>query len=232
MCKNYKVMIIEDDTCLRDTMINLLNKYGYSGVCAEDYKNIQEEVEKNNLDLILLDINLPYYDGFYFIRMIRRVSKIPIMVISARNTTGDQILGLELGADEYLLKPFDPEIFLAKVKSLIRRIYGELSEENTKQISLAGLSLDQDSFNAVYKGNVILLSRNEFKILKRLVEAKGAVVKRELLFEDIWDDKEFVDENTLTVNVTRVKMKLEQLGLKDVVKTRRGIGYTLQIDES
>jgi DNA-binding response OmpR family regulator len=224
-------MLIEDDACLRDTMLNLLNKYGYIGVSLDDYKSVKEQVERIKPELILMDINLPYYDGFYFIRLIRRVSKVPIMIISARNTTGDQILGLELGADEYLLKPFDSEIFLAKVKSLIRRVYGELSEEGSKLIDFKGLSLDQDSFNAAYNGEVVFLSRNEFKILKRLVEAKGSIVKRELLFEDIWDDKEFVDENTLTVNVTRVKAKLEQLGLLDVIKTRRGIGYVLQIEE-
>lgn len=224
-----KIMLIEDDTALKDIIINLLNKYGYKGIGVEDFRNVEEEIKEINPKLILLDINLPYFDGFYFIRSIRKKSKIPIIVISARNTAGDQVLGIELGADDYILKPFEPEILLTKVKAILRRAYGELSEGNIRSLSIEGLKLDEESFKASYKNNSVLLSRNEFKILKRLIEANGKVVKRELLFEDIWDDREFVDENTLTVNVTRVKSKLEELGLKNVIKTRRGIGYTLEL---
>lgn len=224
-----KIMLIEDDTALKDIIINLLNKYGYKGIGVEDFRNVEEEIKEINPKLILLDINLPYFDGFYFIRAIRRKSKIPIIVISARNTAGDQVLGIELGADDYILKPFEPEILLTKVKAILRRTYGELSEDNIRSLSIEGLKLDEESFKASYKNKSVLLSRNEFKILKRLIEANGKVVKRELLFEDIWDDREFVDENTLTVNVTRVKSKLEELGLKNVIKTRRGLGYTLEL---
>lgn len=224
-----KIMLIEDDTALKDIIINLLNKYGYKGIAVENFRNVEEEIKEINPKLILLDINLPYFDGFYFIRAIRKKSKIPIIVISARNTAGDQVLGIELGADDYILKPFEPEILLTKVKAILRRAYGELSEGNIRSLSIEGLKLDEESFKASYKNNSVLLSRNEFKILKRLIEANGKVVKRELLFEDIWDDREFVDENTLTVNVTRVKSKLEELGLKNVIKTRRGLGYTLEL---
>lgn len=224
-----KIMLIEDDTALKDIIINLLNKYGYKGIGVENFRNVEEEIKEINPKLILLDINLPYFDGFYFIRAIRKKSKIPIIVISARNTAGDQVLGIELGADDYILKPFEPEILLTKVKAILRRTYGELSEGNIRSLSIEGLKLDEESFKASYKNNSVLLSRNEFKILKRLIEANGKVVKRELLFEDIWDDREFVDENTLTVNVTRVKSKLEELGLKNVIKTRRGLGYTLEL---
>lgn len=231
MDKDFRIMIIEDDAVLRESMVKLLNRYGYTAVMSEDFKNVEEEVQEIKPHLILLDINLPYFDGFYFIRMIRRTSKIPIIVVSARNTSGDQILGLELGADEYLLKPFDPEIFLTKIKVILRRTYGELSNENMDILSIGGLTLDEESFKASYKNISVLLSRNEFKILKRLIEAKGKVVKRELLFEDIWDDKDFVDENTLTVNVTRVKDKLHELGLINVIKTRRGLGYTLEMKD-
>lgn len=225
----FKIAIIEDDAALRENVIKLLSKYGYDAVGIEDFRNVLGEVERISPKLILLDINLPYFDGFYFIRTIRRTSTIPIMVISARNTTGDQIMGMELGADDYLLKPFEPEILLTKVKAIIRRIYGELSKETTKALSIGALTLDGINFKASYEGKAVLLSKNEFKILKRLMEAHGKVVARELLFEDIWDDKDFVDENTLTVNVTRVKGKLEELGLKNVIKTRRGLGYMLEL---
>lgn len=231
MGKDFRIMIIEDDATLRESMIKLLNKYGYIAVIAEDFKNVEEEVKVVKPHLILLDINLPYFDGFYFIRAIRRTSKIPIIVVSARNTSGDQILGLELGADEYLLKPFDPEIFLTKIKVILRRTYGELSNGSVNTLSTGGLTLDEESFKASYENKSVLLSRNEFKILKRLIEAKGKVVKRELLFEDIWDDRDFVDENTLTVNVTRVKDKLQELGLINAIKTRRGLGYTLELKD-
>lgn len=231
MERNFKIMIIEDDAALRGSMIKLLNKYGYTAVQAEDFRDIEEEVRNTEPDLILLDINLPYFDGFYFIRMIRRTFKTPIIVVSARNTSGDQILGMELGADEYILKPFDPEIFITRIKAILRRTYGELSNGKMNALGIGGLTLDEESFKASYNNKSVLLSRNEFKILKRLIEAKGKVVKRELLFEDIWDDKEFVDENTLTVNVTRVKDKLQELGLLNVIKTRRGLGYTLELKD-
>lgn len=224
-----QIMTIEDDVDLRNSMIKLLKKYGYNCTYVEDFKNVENEIERVKPKLILLDINLPYFDGFYFIRSIRRKLKIPIIVISARNTTGDQILGMELGADDYILKPFDTEILIAKIKVILRRTYGELSGGNTQRLCIEGLALDQESFKAAYNNKSVLLTRNEFKILKRLIEADGKVVRRELLFEDIWDDKDFVDENTLTVNVTRVKAKLEQLGLKNVVKTRRGLGYILEL---
>jgi len=232
MEKSFAVMVIEDDIYLRDTMINLLDKYGYKGVYIRDFKNIENEVENVNPQLILLDINLPYYDGFYFIRGIRKISIAPIIIISARNTIGDQILGLELGADDYLSKPFNSEIFLAKVNSTIRRTYGEFSNEGRSILNMCGLALDEEKFKASYGSSSIILSKNEFVILKRLIESKGKIVKREVLFEDIWDDKVFVDENTLTVNVARVKTKLEELGLQNVIKAKRGIGYILDLSAS
>jgi DNA-binding response OmpR family regulator len=228
MDDSIQIMTIEDDVDLRNSIIKLLRKYDYNCTYVEDFKNVENEIERVKPKLILLDINLPYFDGFYFIRSIRRKLKIPIIVISARNTAGDQILGMELGADDYILKPFDTEILIAKIKVILRRTYGELSGGNTQRLCMEGLVLDQESFKAAYNNESVLLTRNEFKILKRLIEADGKVVRRELLFEDIWDDKDFVDENTLTVNVTRVKAKLEQLGLKNVVKTRRGLGYILE----
>lgn len=225
----FKIMLIEDDAALRESISGLLNKYGYICLLIEDFRNVQEEIDRIKPNLILLDINLPYFDGYYVIRMVRRTSKIPIIVVSARNSTGDQILGLELGADDYLLKPFDSEILLTKVKAILRRTYGELSSDTEDILNIGGLTLDEGGFKALYNNKSVILSKNEFIILKRLMEANGSVVKRELLFEDIWDDKEFVDENTLTVNVTRVKGKLEDLGLKNVIKTRRGLGYVLEI---
>ncbi|MBC7958910.1 MAG: response regulator transcription factor [Vallitaleaceae bacterium] len=223
-------MIIEDDLSLRDAMINMLERYGYKGVYIKDFRNIENEVIDVNPHLIFLDINLPYFDGFYYIKAIRKISKAPVIIISARNSAGDQILGLELGADDYLIKPFDTEILLAKVKSVIRRIYGELSVEDKKMLTVGGLILDESRFKASYKGHQVTLSKNEFLILKRLIEHQGEIVKREVLFEDIWDDKEFVDENTLTVNITRVKGKLDELGLQEVIKTKRGIGYILSLN--
>ncbi|MDP4090650.1 MAG: response regulator transcription factor [Bacillota bacterium] len=227
----FKIMVIEDDISLRDSMLQLLNKYGYTGAAAEDFRNIEQEVERVRPDMLLLDINLPYFDGFYFVRLIRKKWKLPIIIISARNTSGDQILGMELGADDYLLKPFRPEILLTKVKVLLRRVYGELSKDSEALLTRGGLTLNETSFKAEYKNKSVLLTRNEFKILKRLIEARGVVVKREVLFTDLWDEREFVDENTLSVNVTRVKSKLEELGLENVIKTRRGFGYILELSE-
>lgn len=223
----YKIMVIEDDEKLRQLIKECLLKYGYTPICVEDFKSIEEQFEKENPHMVILDINIPYFDGFYLCRIFRRKSKIPIIISSARNGEMDQVMGIELGADDYITKPFNIELLYIKVKAALRRAYGEYAETGPKKatLSVEGLSLDESSFKIYYKDLSADLSKNEFKLMKKFLENPDIIIPREDLLSELWDDSSFVDDNTLTVNVTRIKAKLLELGIKDVIKTKRGSGY-------
>jgi len=221
-----KIMIIEDDTQLRNQIKEVLLGYGYEVYATETFHNVEEQFVTIEPHLVLLDINLPYYDGNYYCRMFRKHSKIPIVITSARNSDMDQILSMELGADEYIIKPFNIEVLIAKVNALIRRLYGDYSgNENYKDIIVHGITLNNAGFKLSYGNLSEELSKNESILLKKFLQNINQVISREELLEEIWDESSFVDDNTLTVNVTRVKSKLANLGIEDVIKTKRGVGY-------
>lgn len=226
----YKILVVEDDDMLKGLVCEYLTKYGYSVFPVADFKNVEKDFEKAKPDLILLDINLPYMDGFHLCRSLRRVSNIPIIIISARSGDMEQVMGIEYGADDYIVKPFNLEVLHAKMRSALRRVYGEYSQGPELQLSARGLTLDETEFKALYGDISAELTKNEFKLLKKLIEKKERITTREELLEELWDDTEFVDDNTLTVNVTRVKNKLCGMGLPDVIKTKRGVGYYLDMD--
>lgn len=221
----FKILIIEDDDNLKLLIKEYLEKYGYAVSFIEDFKNIEVQFEKENPHLVLLDINLPYYDGFYLCRVFRRKSKIPIIITSARSGEIEQVMGIELGADDYLIKPFSIDLLMVKVKAALRRVYGEYSASEDKILEVKGIHLDEGSFKVHYNGLTVELSKNEFKLIKKLLENKDKIVSREELLGELWDDSSFVDDNTLTVNVTRVKTRLYELGINEAIKTKRGSGY-------
>lgn len=226
-----KIMIIEDDTELRIQMKEVLSGYGYEISAIDNFHNVEEQFEKLLPDLVLLDINLPYYDGNYYCRMLRKHGNTPIIITSARNSDMDQILSMELGADEYIVKPFSIQVLIARVNALIRRLYGDYSAiEDPKDIVVKGITLDSASFKVSYQNASEELSKNEYKLLKKFLQHPNQVISREELLEEIWDESSFVDDNTLTVNVTRVKGKLGHLGIEDVIKTKRGAGYLFDIE--
>lgn len=221
-----KIMIIEDDTQLRNQIKEVLLGYSYEVYVVESFCNVEEQFINIEPQLVLLDINLPYYDGNYYCRMFRKHSNIPIIITSARNSDMDQILSMELGADEYIVKPFNIQVLIAKVNALVRRLYGDYAgSENKKEITLQGIILDNDGFKVSYHNRSEELSKNEYKLLKKFMQNADKVIPREELLEEIWDESSFVDDNTLTVNVTRVKSKLANMGIEDVIKTKRGAGY-------
>lgn len=221
-----KIMIIEDDMQLRNQVKELLLRDHYEVFAVESFQDVEEQFECIKPDLVLLDINLPYYDGNYYCRIFRKHSKIPIIITSARNSDSDQILSMELGADEYIVKPFHIQVLLAKVNALVRRLYGDYSlTGNTQELSLYGIVLDHEGFKITYKTSIQELSKNEFKLIKKFLQYPNRILSREVLLEELWDESSFVDDNTLTVNVTRVKNKLLSLGLEDIIKTKRGAGY-------
>jgi DNA-binding response OmpR family regulator len=221
------ILIIEDDRKLRSLIGDSLEKYGFSVTLTDDFKNIEQEFARISPDMVILDISLPYYDGYFLCRVFRRKSKIPIIIISAKSSPAEQLTGLELGADDYITKPFDTEVLIAKVKASVRRAYGEYSAaiESPRTLKLRGLALDEGNFKLTFKGLNVDLSKNEFVIMKKFLENPDEIITRESLLTDIWDDNTFVDDNTLTVNITRVKNKLEQLGIRNAILTKRGLGY-------
>lgn len=222
----YKILVIEDDRALEKVIGEFLNRYDFNVSYITDFKNIEHQIEQRQADLILLDINLPYLDGFYVCRSIRKYSTVPIIIISARSGETEQIMGMELGADDYIIKPFSTEVLLAKVRASLRRAYGEYNQHPSSLIdSDLDLILDKAHMKLHYKDHEVELTKNEYKLLELFFAKKNEVVEREEILMQLWDDIAFVDDNTLTVNVTRVKQKLEQVGLRDVIKTKRGVGY-------
>ncbi len=223
----YSVMVIEDDKKISELIKSTLQRYGYEAYGVEDFSNIKGEFVKNSPKLVLLDVNLPYYDGFYWCREIRSVSNVPIIFISARDSDMDQILAIENGGDDYITKPFSYEVLIAKLKSVIRRVYGSYAESSSEVYEVEGLFLHVNQSTAEYRGRKLELSKKEFALLYALLKNVNKIVTRETLLELLWNDIDFVDDNTLSVNMTRLRKRLEELGVGDCIETKRGLGYLL-----
>lgn len=227
----YSVMIIEDDKKITSLIKNHLEKYGYKIYTVDDFSNIKNEFVKNKPSLILMDINLPVFDGFYWCRYIRTISKVPIIFISARDSDMDQVMAIENGGDDYITKPFSYDVLLAKIKGVIRRVYGSYAESiNNDVFELNGLFLYVNQSIAEYNNKKVELSKKEFQVLYLLLKNANKIVSRETLLDGLWNDVDFVDDNTLSVNMTRVRKRLEDIGIKDVIETKRGQGYKLMIN--
>lgn len=234
----YKIMIIEDDVQLRNQMSQILSAYEYHIEVVHDFHKVEERFLESKPDLVVLDINLPYYDGNYYCRIFRRHSNVPIIITSARNSEMSQIMSIELGADDYIVKPFPVELFTTKINAMIRRTYEDYAQDalNARnglenRLVAGGLSLDEKSFKISSEDMDIELSKNEFKLMKAFITKVNEVLTREELLEELWDQCDFVDDNTLTVNITRIRGKLSELGYEDCIKTKRGVGYVLNIKE-
>ncbi|WP_025705278.1 response regulator transcription factor [Paenibacillus graminis] len=224
----FKIFIIEDDRGLVMLLQDYLHKFGYETQAVHDFEAVRMEFEQFAPHLVLLDVNLPKFDGYYWCRQIRGLSTCPILFISAREGKMDQVMALENGADDYITKPFDYEIALAKIKSHLRRAYGSYAGGGTERsLTVAGLMLDVERLVLSRGRAKIDLSHTEAKILDELMQKAGTVVTRDRLLEKIWDDQAFVDDNTLNVYVTRVRKKLSALDIADGLQTVRGQGYRL-----
>ncbi|MCH5584765.1 response regulator transcription factor [Shimazuella sp. AN120528] len=228
----YTVYVIEDERTIGESIKNFLEPYGYTIVLAKDFTRIIAEWEEVQPDLIVLDINLPYQNGFYLCQKIREKSRIPILILSARAGQMEQVLGMEHGADDYMVKPFHLEVLHAKIKALLRRSYGDFAElAQAQQIQVGELVLAIPQMEMVYRGDTQSLTKNEWKLLHLLLENADKVVARDTCLEALWDDQTFVDDNTLSVNVTRLRKKLQKWGLQDRLQTKRGIGYSYTSSE-
>ena len=222
----YKIVLVEDDTQLRDLISRMLSRYGYQVIEMKDFKNILCALFVENPDVIILDINLPYLDGFEICKGFRKQSNVPIIILSARNNEIEQVMGIEFGADDYVTKPFSMEVLRAKIVACIRRAYGEYTNEKNN-ISFGDFKLDCTKFQVSYKDRISELSKNEFKILRCLAEKANCFIERETLLRELWDDVDFIDNNTLNVNISRIKSKLDQIGIPETINTKRGFGYML-----
>lgn len=228
----YNILIIEDDFGLAKSIMNVLEKYNFRSSILDDFENIEDIVVDTKPDLIILDINLPYYNGFYWCREIRKITSNPIMIISSRDSNMDQIMALEYGADDYITKPFDSEILIAKINSLLRRTFGELSASNiNEQLKVGNIILDKDRQQLLAGENQIDLSITELKILKKLIEDYPNSVSRDELFLEVWDENNFVEENTLNVNIRRIRRKIDDNQLPIAIRTIRTFGYQLVAEE-
>lgn len=219
------IMIIDDNEQLQNEIGNLLTINGYSVLKPKDFDKIPKMVKDNNPDLILLDINLPSDDGFKICTEIRSFSKVPIIFITSRNTNIDELMAITLGGDDYITKPYNTQILLARISALIKRAYP--NDSNLDIIEYNGLKLNILSSTIEYNGNSEELTKNEMKILYYLLINKEKIVSRVEIMEYLWDSSMFVNDNTLTVNITRIRNKIEEIGLKDFIKTKRGQGYII-----
>ncbi|WP_434302870.1 response regulator transcription factor [Clostridium botulinum] len=220
-----KIVIIEDDEVIREELQNFLIKYGYEVKAPIDLNNIIKYVENENANLILLDINLPLYDGYYICREIRKTSDVPIIIVTSRDSDVDELMSINLGADDFITKPYNTEILLARITNILKRTYGNLKTNNI--LNYRDFNLNLSNATVIYKDKFLELTKNEVKILSYLINNKGNIVKRDLLMEYLWKSDYFVDDSTLTVNINRLRKKLQKIGIENPIETRRGLGYIM-----
>lgn len=221
---NKKIFIIEDEEKIRLELSTFLNRYGYETSYSDDFENIVEIALKEKPHIILLDINLPYYDGYYICREIRKASNVPIIVVTSRNSEIDELMSMNLGADDFITKPYNTQIILARISSIIRRAYQNIESE---VFEFRRLKYNMSTSEMEFDDKKIELTKNESRILATLIRNKEKIVSRNELMKALWQSDEFVDDNTLTVNINRLRKKLEEIGAKDYLQTKRGQGYIL-----
>lgn len=219
----YRILIVEDDETIAKMEKKYLEKWEYNVFCVSDFKNILNDVSEQKPDLILMDVQLPYYNGFYWCSEIRKFSKVPIMFVSSKNDEMNIVMAMDMGGDEFIEKPFSFPVLTAKINALLRRSYSFKGQINMLEHKNVRLNL----LNAIvfYGEQQVELTKNEFKILQILMENAGEMVTREQIMQQLWEDDSFIDDNTLTVNVTRIRKKLRSIGVEEFIMTKKGIGY-------
>lgn len=220
--EQMKIYIVEDEKMIRLELSKLLESYGYDCCYDDDFAHIIDLIFVANPDLILLDINLPYYDGYHICREIRKKSDLPIIIVTSRNNDMDELMSMNLGADDFITKPYNTQILLARIAAVLKRTEAKPA---TDCIHHKGITVCLGKGSAVCGDLEIELTKNEFRILTHLIQKSGQIVSREDLIEELWQSDEFVDDNTLTVNINRLRHKLLEIGAIDYINTKRGQGY-------
>ena len=220
-----KIFIVEDENIIRDELSIFLARYGYEVEAPENFENIIEEIKKSNSDLILLDINLPIFDGYYICREVRKFSETPIIVVTSRDSDVDELMSMNLGADDFVTKPYNTQILLARIEAILKRVNRSSTPQDI--LEYKDMKVNLSNGTVIYDDKTIEITKNELKILSYLIKNKGKIVSRENLMNYLWDCEMFIDDNTLSVNVTRIRKKLDEIGIKNVIETRRGLGYII-----
>lgn len=222
----YRILIVEDDSTIASNVAAHLERWDYETKQIEDFKCVMEAFQQFDQQLVILDIGLPFYNGFYWCQEIRKISSVPILFLSSMNDNMNIVMAMNMGGDEFIEKPFDLNVVTAKVQAVLRRTYefrgtADVMEWNGAILNLADATV-------LYQDQKLELSKNEFKILQILLENTGKIVSRESIMTRLWDSNEFIDDNTLTVNVARLRKKMEQIGLGGKIITKKGIGYMVE----
>lgn len=224
----HKILLVEDDEVIRQQVKKILEQWGYEVVLVEDFMEVLSIFVKEEPHLVLMDIGLPLFNGYHWCQEIRKVSKVPIMFLSSRDQAMDIVMAINMGGDDFVTKPFDQNVLLAKIQGLLRRSY-EFGKDQSL-LEYMGVILNLKAMDLVYQGEVVSLTKNEFQILQVLFERSGNIVSREDLMKELWNSDFFIDDNTLSVNVARLRKKLETVGLKNFIETKKGVGYGLRHD--
>ncbi len=220
--KKWKIFLVEDDKVIAEEIKRHLNFWNYEIKIAEDFQNIFDDFKSFHPDLVLMDVSLPFYNGYHWCKIIRKNSKVPILFISAADENLNLIMAMDLGADDYLTKPFELELLQIKIRALLRRAYEYIE---TRNIFYKDIRLDCDKMIISRENKERELTKNEFKILEILLEKPGKVVNRDEIIDKIWQTDSYIDDNTLTVNVMRLRKKLEEINIFELIKTKKGVGY-------
>ncbi len=226
----YKILVVEDDPIIAQVMQQTLQNWGYQVDCVTDFKGVLNTFIAAEPQLVLLDISLPYYSGFYWCGEIRKVSKVPILFISSAADSMNMVMAMNLGADDFIAKPFDLGVFVAKIQAIMRRTYDYVGQTNF--MSYAGVMLNLTDATLRYGDSQIELTKNDFKTLQVLMENPTEIISRSAIMTKLWESDSFIDDNTLTVNMTRLKKKLEEIGLKNFIVTKKGVGYRVNTPEA
>ena len=221
----YKILIVEDDLVIAESLKKHLEKWDFEVVYIVDFKNVLECFKDYDPQIILMDISLPYFNGFYWCTEIRKISNVPIIFISSASDNMNIVMAVNMGGDDFIAKPFETTVVVAKIQALLRRTYAFQGKVNV--VEHKGLLLNLSDATISYKQKRIELTKNDFKIMQILLENSGKIVSREAIMTRLWESESFIDDNTLTVNMTRLRKKLEEAGLKDIITTKKGVGYIL-----
>ena len=222
----YKILIVEDDRTIAQSLKRHLEKWDYAVCTVQDFHNVMEEFVSFGPELVLMDILLPFYNGYHWCTEIRKNSSVPILFLSSASDNMNIVMAMNMGGDDFIEKPFDLNVLTAKIQAILRRAYSFQGQANL--LERGGALLNLSDATLTYKEEKIELTKNDFKILKVLMENAGKIVEREELMQRLWESDTFIDDNTLTVNVTRIRRKLEEIGLYEFIKTKKGVGYLIE----
>ena len=222
----YRIFLVEDDRAIAEAIAAQTALWDMETVSVRDFRAVMAEFSACAPQLVLLDISLPFYDGYHWCREIRSVSKVPVIFISSASDNLNIVMAMNMGADDFIAKPFDQSVLMAKINALLRRTYDFGTPMNV--LEHRGALLNTGDGTLTYAGEKIELTKNEYRILLGLMQSKGRTVSREKLMELLWESDEFVDDNTLTVNIGRLRRKLDAAGLKDFIATKHGVGYLIE----